>query len=93
MSISDLVELILENNGGDFRQTAEDIGDLYMQLKLAPSRLLGEFEDICFSENKCSNCGGDLELKTYKEDRGEFQGFECKETMIELYCPDCGEVY
>lgn len=90
MSISDLVELILESNGGDFRQTAEDIGDLYIQLKLAPSRLLGEFEDICFSENKCPNCGDDLEFETHEEDRGEFQGFECKEIMGELYCPNCG---
>lgn len=89
MSIRELVELILEFNGWDFRQTAEDIGELYMQLKLAPSQLLGEFEDICFKENKCPNCGSDLEYEAYEEDRGEFQGFECKEIMHECYCPKC----
>ena len=89
MSIRELVELILEFNGWDFRQTAEDIDDLYRQLKLAPSQLLGEFEDMCFEERKCPRCGCDLECEVHKEDRGEFQGFECKEIIYERYCPKC----
>lgn len=89
MNIRELVELILEFNGWDFRQTAEDIGELYMQLKLAPSQLLGEFEDICFKENKCPNCGHELSFYTYAEDRGECQGIQVEETMYECYCPNC----
>lgn len=90
MSIRELVELILEFNGWDFRQTAEDIGELYMQLKLAPSQLLGEFEDICFKENKCPNCGHELKFYTYTENRGEFWGEPVTETMNIVGCPNCG---
>ena len=93
MSIRELVELILEFNCDDFKQTAEDINELYRQLKLAPSQLLGEFEDICYEERKCPNCGCDLECEAYEEDRGEFQGIKCKEIMHELYCPNCGGDY
>ena len=42
MSIRELIELILEFNGWDFRQTAEDIGELYMQLNMG-SDALGQF--------------------------------------------------
>ena len=63
MSIRELVELILEFNCDDFRQTAEDINELYRQLKLAPSQLLGEFEDICKENDRCIECGGKLKTE------------------------------
>ena len=75
MSIRELVELILEFNCDDFKQTAEDIGELYRQLKLAPSQLLGEFEDICFEERKCPNCGCDLEYETHREGKPIVEGY------------------
>ena len=88
MSIRELIELILDANGGDFKQTAEDIGELYMQLKLAPSQLLGEFEDICKENDRCIKCGG--KLKTEVIDK--YLGFKTEKYKI-TYCIECGEEY
>lgn len=88
MSIRELVELILEFNCDDFRQTAEDINELYRQLKLAPSQLLGEFEDICKENDRCIECGG--KLKTEVIDK--YLGFKT-EKYENTYCIECGEEY
>lgn len=38
---------------------------------------------------KCNDCGKEfLEPQAVEEDRGEFWGMPCSETMY--YCPECG---
>lgn len=89
MSIREFIELILDANGGDWVQTKDDIDNFFVQFKLSAYQLVAEFEEFALENNKCPNCGSDLEYEAYEEDRGEFQGFECKEIMHECYCPKC----
>ena len=39
--------------------------------------------------DRCPDCGHELEFYTYTEDRGECQGIPVKEIMHEGYCPNC----
>lgn len=60
--------------------------------------LLNEFdrndlEEYAIGRNICPRCGGKLLVHRFKEDRGEFWGFPCKETIEELICEDCNETY
>ena len=89
MSIRELIELILDANGGDWVQTKDDIDNLYLQVKLTPYALIKEMEEFALENEKCPNCGHELNFYNYVEDRGECQGIPVKEIMHEGYCPNC----
>ena len=89
MSIRELIELILDANGGDWVQTKDDIDNLYLQVKLTPYALIKEMEEFALENEKCPNCGHELNFYNYVEDRGECQGITVKEIMHECYCPNC----
>ena len=89
MSIKDLIELIYKNNNEDMEQTIDDINYLYSQIKLTPYALVKEMEEFALENDRCPDCGHELEFYTYTEDRGECQGIPVKEIMHERYCPKC----
>ena len=89
MSIRELIELILDANGGDWVQTIDDINYLYSQIKLTPYALVKEMEEFALENDRCPDCGHELEFYTYTEDRGECQGIPVKEVMHERYCVNC----
>ena len=89
MSIRELIELILDANGGDWEQTIDDINYLYSQIKLTPYALVKEMEEFALDNDRCPNCGNEMDYSTYVEDRGECQGIPVKEVMHKRYCPKC----
>ena len=89
MSIRELLELILDANGGDWGQTIDDINYLYSQIKLTPYALVKEMEEFALDNERCPNCGHELSYYNYTEDKGECQGIPVKEIMHECYCPKC----
>ena len=88
MSIRELVELILEFNCDDFKQTAEDINEFFVQFKLSAYQLVAEFEELCKENDRCIECGG--KLKTEVIDK--YLGFKT-EKYENTYCIECGEEY
>ena len=89
MSIRELIELIYKNNNEDMEQTIDDINYLYSQIKLTPYALVKEMEEFALENNRCPNCGNEMDYYTYVEDRGECQGIPVKEVMHERYCVNC----
>ena len=89
MSIRELIELILDANGGDWELTKDDIDNFFVQFKLSAYQLVAEFEEFALENDRCPDCGHELEFYTYTEDRGECQGIPVKEIMHEGYCPNC----
>ena len=91
MNIRELIELIHENNDGDFKQTLEDVEEIYLQMKLCSYQIISEFEELALDNNLCPDCCSELQVvDTYEEDRGEFWGEPATETMNILGCPNCG---
>jgi hypothetical protein len=41
----------------------------------------------------CPKCSGELCYRTWKEDRGEYQGCPVSETIGEYVCDECGYTY
>lgn len=89
MSISDLVDLILKDNSYDYKQTREDIDNLYLEAKLCPYRFIAEFEEKALCNGYCPRCGEELKVYSYEEDRGECCGVNVTETMYDYYCSNC----
>lgn len=89
MSIRELIELILDANGGDWEQTKDDIDNFFVQFKLSAYQLVAEFEEFALENDRCPDCGHELRFCTYTEDRGECQGIPVKEVMHERYCVNC----
>jgi len=52
-----------------------------------------QLREYALNHDLCYECGGDLILHTWKENRNEFWGFPCFEEMSELKCQDCRETY
>ena len=93
MSIRELIELILDANGGDWVQTKNDIDNFFVQFKLSAYQLVAEFEELALDNNLCPDCCSELQVvDTYEEDRGEFWGEPVTETMNIVGCPNCGFV-
>lgn len=88
MSISELVELILKENNYDYEQTASDINELYLSLKLCPYQLLGELEELCLKNGRCPECGALLECESSSELR-EYNGRLVVETITSRKCTKC----
>jgi uncharacterized protein YbaR (Trm112 family) len=73
----------------------------FLETRYSPSEivdLLNEFdeiklEDYAIEHDICPRCAGSLMVHKWKEDRGEFWGFPCKENMSELRCENCNETY
>ena len=89
MSIRELIELILDANGGDWVQTKDDIDNFFVQFKLSAYQLVAEFKEFALENDRCPDCGHELGFYTYTEDRGECQGIPVKEVMHERYCVNC----
>ena len=89
MSIRELIELILDANGGDWVQTKDDIDNFFVQFKLSAYQLVAEFKEFALENDRCPDCGHELGFYTYTEDRGECQGIPVKEIMHERYCNNC----
>ena len=89
MSIRELIELILDANGGDWEQTKDDIDSFFIQFKLSAYQLVAEFKEFALENDRCPDCGHELGFYTYTEDRGECQGIPVKEIMHERYCVNC----
>ena len=89
MSIRELIELILDANGGDWEQTKDDIDSFFIQFKLSAYQLVAEFKEFALENDRCPDCGHELGFYTYTEDRGECQGIPVKEVMHERYCVNC----
>ena len=89
MSIRELIELILDANGGDWVQTKDDIDNFFVQFKLSAYQLVAEFEEFALENNRCPNCGNEMDYYTYVEDRVECQVLPVKEVMHERYCVNC----
>ena len=88
--IKRMVELFLEDNGGDWLQTKEDISSLFQEIKY-PVQILLAFDNMAIDNNICPNCGKEIITKEYEEFRGDFMGSPCYESIYEIYCPNCGE--
>ena len=54
-----MVELFLEDNGGDWLQTKEDISSLFEEIKY-PFQILIAFDNMAIDNNICPRCGGTL---------------------------------
>ena len=91
MNIRELIELILDANGGNWVQTKDDIDNFFVQFKLSAYQLVAEFEELALDNNLCPDCCSELQVvDTYEEDRGEFWGEPVTETINILGCPNCG---
>lgn len=75
----------------------DEVKDCYLEFKnlfnTDKERLLSNFKETldtyCKKESICTNCGADLIYDEYLEDRGEYFGFPCSETIHKEYCPYC----
>lgn len=45
-----------------------------------------------YDELTCPNCGEEMHIESWEEDRGEYQGFPCKERVCRLVCEECGYI-
>lgn len=88
-----LIDALLEYNGGDWGGTADDIDEIYRELRLAPSLIFTYWKEKCEGNDKCCFCGGDLAYRTEKEYRGEHFGFDTYEEVTYGICTECGEVF
>ena len=88
MSLNELVELILEKNGNDYEQTKADIDDIYLQMKLCPYSIIGEFEELALSQERCPECGALLECESSSELR-EYEGRLVVEKLTKRVCSKC----
>ena len=52
-----------------------------------------ELKDYAIGHNICPKCFGELSEYKWEESRGEYMGRPAYETMCELKCEGCGEVY
>lgn len=52
-----------------------------------------DIEKYAKAHDVCPKCLGELILHTYKERRPDHFGFPAYETMRELVCCNCGEIY
>lgn len=86
-----MVELFLEDNGGDWLQTKEDISSLFQEIRY-PFQILIAFDDMAMDNNICPNCGKDIITEEHRESR-DFMGSSCYESIYERYCPNCGEEF
>lgn len=80
----------------DLKETVEETNDLIGQILNNPRKfaynLSKELEEFCDIQDICTNCGNELETITYEEDRGEYLGSPCSETITYKKCPNCGMV-
>ena len=88
-----LIDALLEYNGGDWGETAQDIDEIYRGLRLAPSLIFTYWQERCEGNDKCCFCGGDLKYMKEKEYRGEYLGVDAYEEITYEVCTECGEVF
>ncbi len=79
--MNDLIEILEE------RFSPEEIIEIFNDISE------DKIEDYAISHSLCVKCGGNLIVHRWLESRGECRGFPCKESMSELVCESCGEVY
>lgn len=72
----------------------EYINHLVELYRLSKDDTVSTLVDEAIEENNlCPDCLCECIVKTYREDRGEYQGERCYETLTYNYCPNCGREY
>ncbi len=75
-------------------EALEDKGySIFESLNLLDEFDKEDLEDYAIQNMICPRCGSQLDLNTWEEDRGEFQGKQSSEEMSELICGFCGKIY
>lgn len=88
-----LEQIRVTNNNKDTIQILNDfIGEIESSPKKYITKLSNEIEEFAYHIQRCPLCGDKLKIFSYEECRGEYQGFNCKESMYKFECPntDCG---
>lgn len=89
----ELLELIKENHTNE--ETVQIMNDILYELHIDSKRFIKgleeEKDEFALQKNICPLCESSLVTKSHEEDRGEFQGFNCAETMYKIECssPEC----
>ena len=89
----ELLELIRENYTDE--ETVQIINEILYELHINLKRFIKgleeEKDEFALQKNICPLCSNSLVTKSHEEDRGEFQGFNCTETMYKVECssPEC----
>lgn len=93
MTPYELLEVINEihNDEETIQILNEFIGILDNDPRKYINKLSDEIEQFAENLNICSLCGSKLKVISYEESRGEYQGFECSETIYQSECsnPEC----
>lgn len=81
------------NNNKD--EVNEELEEFINEFNSDSNKLLDDIrlqlKDYAMYEGVCSNCGYEIEISSYLEER-EYFGAECNENFTEGFCVNCGEV-
>lgn len=90
MTISDLIDLVKENNNGDTKETMLDLLEVSSILFNNPDAYENAITQFANDNNLCGVCGCEIEHKVFKDPR-EYLGSPCEEKIYEKYCPNCND--
>lgn len=91
MTANELFEIIAEHYNDNIEEIAIETNDLIGRIgQCTFTYELSEIlTDYTLSMDKCPLCGKDLKvLSHHEENRGEYQGIPCNETMYLIGCED-----
>jgi uncharacterized protein YlaI len=94
ITVTKLVDTYV-NRCEDKVEALEDLEMVHKRLTNNPQQFIKllktEIEDVAKANNICPNCHSELTIKTWHENRGEYQGFNCTEECSKLVCGEfCG---
>lgn len=93
MTPYELLELFKDNYTEEeaIQMVNELLYELHSNYKKFTNGLEEEKDEFALSIGRCPLCTSRLVTKTYEEDRGEYQGFNCKEAIHITECssPEC----
>ena len=72
-----IIDSLLEYNRGDLEETAEHIKMLYQIAKLKADDIMFEWITVCGENDKCPECGADMEYIVGGEEYFTLLTFDC----------------
>ena len=95
MTPYELLELV--NKEYDDSETIEILNEFIWLIENDPRKYINRLsEEVAYFANTrelCPLCGDRINIKSYKESRGEYQGSDCFEIMYERECSNPGCSY
>lgn len=91
MSEFELIELLEKHY--DIEDVIIIVNEIIEKVDTNPNKFIvnlsEEIEFVSLSRNRCPLCGSELRIIKHTEDRGEYQGTPCEETIYTRECSEC----